>query len=433
MQVTVEILDGLERKMFVKLPSENLEEKVEKRLKEIAPSVQISGFRPGKVPFTIVRQRFENSIRGEVLSAMIGDSYQEALKQENIIPAGHPHLKLTESAPGKEIEYEARFEVYPTIQLNNLDGVEIETAKVTVTDHDVQEVLEKIRKQYAKWLEVDRPAQSGDRVVIDFDSRIDGESFAGGTNKNAVLDLGSQSAIPGFEEGLMGATKNQQLELTLNFPADYYNQAIAGKSALANVTVHRILTPELPELDDAFASKLDVKEGGIEQLKIEVRENMERDIAQKTREDLKKQLTEQFLAANPIAVPNALIQEEAVRLEQQAEQSLKQQGQKKVSLDPAKFLTAAAHRIKLGLLFGEFIKVHQLKLDPARVESLLKELTAHYQDPQAIIDAYRNNPESRKQLENAVLEEQVFDALAAQVSKVERELTYPEWLQKQRA
>ncbi len=430
MQVTIQVLNGLERKMSVKLPSANLEEKIEKRLREIAPNAKIPGFRAGKVPFNIIKQRYEDSVRGEVISKVIGSSYQEALKQENIIPAGLPHLTLTESAVGKELEYEAKFEVYPTIQLTNLDNVEIKTKVVKVTEQDLEEMLEKLQKQYAKWEEVDRPAQLGDRVYLDFESRIDGEEFPGGTRKNAVLELGSNAAIPGFETGLIGASIDQHLELTLQFPADYYNKEIAGKTALVKVLVHRILTSELPKLDEEFAATLGVKEGGMEKLRVEVREGMERDAAKKIKEQLNNELTEQFLVANPIDVPNALVEEEAARMEKQVEEQSKAQGRKPQALDRSELLKAAHRRVKLGLLFGEFIKVHGLKLDAARFDTLLDEMSAPYDNPQAIKDVYRNNPEARKQLEAIVMEGQVFDALANQVRKIEREQTFHEWLHK---
>lgn len=429
MQVTVEVLPGLERKMTVNVPSEGVQSEVEKRLKDMLPRVAIAGFRKGKVPFNVVRQHYEDSVRREVISEVIGSTYQAALEQEKLMPVGLPNVHLSTTPPGQALQYEAKFEVFPKIELKSLEGVELETIKLTVGEQDIDKLLEKLRKQQSKWVEVNRPAQLGDRVKLDFDGQINGESFEGGTRKDVTIELGSGQALPDFEKGLIGATKGQELSLNVQFPATYPQKELAEKHSVVAVKIYEVLAAELPELDAEFAKKLGVEEGGIEKLRIEVKENLTRELQQKIDDQLKANVLEKLLARNPVELPQVLIEEEIKKLQQQTQQMAAQRQGSAAPMPPREqFIAIATQRVGLGLLFGEFIRQHHLKADPQQVEERLAQIAAPYGDPAAIIAWYRGNKEQLAVIESAVIEDQIVAKLLTEVTLKEKPQTYLELL-----
>ncbi len=426
MQVTVEVLPGLERKMLVKVPSEGVQKEVEKRLKDLAPRVKIDGFRPGKVPFTIVRQRYEDSVRREVVSEVIGSTYQEALQQEKLTPAGLPKVHLSSLVPGEALQYEATFEVFPVVKLHDLKGAEIESFKVEVDEQDIDDMLEKLRKQQAEWIETDQPAEKGNRVVVDFESLMDGVTFEGGTGKKVTVELGTGAAIPDFENALLGTTAGQEnITFDIRFPENYHHKPLAGKSSSVTATVHKVLASKLPALDEEFAKKLGVSEGGLEQLRKEIRENLIKELENNNKTQLKSQIMAKLLELNPLELPQTLIDQEIHNLQhQEDEQATGKQHkhdhdhhQHEVSeAEKEKYTPIARQRVGLGLLFGEIIREHQLKLDPAKVQAMLEKIAAPYKDPQNIISWYRGNKEQMARIESVVIEEQIADILLQQVT-----------------
>jgi trigger factor len=428
MQVTVEVLPGLERKMLVKVPSEGVQKEIEKRLKDMAPQVKLDGFRPGKVPFNIVRQRFEDSIRREVVSEVIGATYQQALQQEKLVPAGVPKVHLATVVPGQALEYEAIFEIYPTIQLNELNGVEIESIKIDVTENDIDNMLEKLRRQQAEWVETDKPAEKGDRVVIDFNSLMDGASFEGGSGNNVTVELGAGGAIPDFENALVGKTAGQEnIQFDIRFPENYYRKDLAGKSSHVTANVHKILVAKLPPLDEAFAKKLGVAEGDIEKLRREVRDNLLQQLENNNKAQIKSQILAKLLELNPVELPQIMLEEEIKNLKHQNEQAgtdPRHLNQPKQAEDNEAYAKLAQQRVGLGLLFGEIIRTYQIKVDQSKVQAMLERMTASYQDPQSVIAWYRNNKEQMTHIEGAVIEDQIVEILSKQVTFKETVKSY---------
>ena len=428
MQVTVEQLAGLERKITVRLPAEEINREVEKRLKDLIPKVKIDGFRPGKVPASVVRQRYFDALRGEVLSDTVQNSYYKALEQENIHPAGMPKIDVIKDQ-GEELEFSAEVEIYPQIEIKPLTEVEIEKYHVEYSDAAIDEVIEKLRRQYAKWDEVDRVTQKGDRIVLDFESRIHGQPFEGGTGKNATLELGLGSAIADFEKQLVGAQPRTSLDFSIKFPDNYPREELAGKSAMVNAIIHQVLEPTLPELDEDFFKKLGVEEGGIEKLRADVRENMQRELENANRNYVRSQVIEKILALNPLDLPQSVVNEEIKNLKQQAEAQ-----NKKGSPVPsdAKLQEIAERRVRLGLIFSEVIKLKKIKLDPARVESMLRTMAASFGgDPANVLAWYRQDKNQMRQLESAVLEEQVIEEIGKDAKFVEKQTSYGEAIQEQ--
>src|SRR5690606_11067919 len=276
MQVSVETRSGLERRITVGVPAEQVDKEVVKRRQDAARKVRINGFRVGKVAFKIVEQRFGESIRQEVLGEVINRTYFDALQKEDITPAGMPSIDTTRNQEGEDLEYVATIEVYPEVELPDFSAFAITRALAEVQDSDVDNMVENLRKQQAKWEEVDRAAQDGDQVVIDYRGTRDGEEFEGGKAENQPLVLGSESMIPGVEDGIVGLKAGDDKSLKLSFPEDYHAEELKGAEVEFEIKVHKVSEQKLPELDDEFFQQYGVEEGGLDQFKEEVRSNMER-------------------------------------------------------------------------------------------------------------------------------------------------------------
>ncbi|MDF3054937.1 MAG: trigger factor [Gammaproteobacteria bacterium] len=433
MQVNVEVLEGLKRKITVVLPSENIDKAVEKELQSLSGKVQLPGFRPGKIPASVIHQKYASAVRGDVLQNMLGSSWSEALEKESLKPAGMPTINILKDEAGHPVEYEALFEVYPTIELKTLDSVKVQRFKVEISDKDIDELLENLCKQHAEWHEVERAAKEGDRVVVDFDSLIEGKQFEGGSGKDVSLVLGSKSAIPGFEEAIIGAKAGDELNLNLKFPESYTHKEVIGKEAEIKITVHKVFEPELPPLDDAFAKKIGIQEDGLEGLKKQVRETMEKEVDKIVQGQVKTQVVKELLALNSIELPQVLLDEEIEKLKQEAVQQLPKNAKiDPASLSSASFEKLAAQRVATGLLFREVIRAYDIKLNQKKVEEMVLEIGAsQYGDPEGALKWYRNNRDKMQMLEATVLEEQVVDALVQQVTVVEEAISYPHFMKRQ--
>ncbi|WP_415898105.1 trigger factor [Neptuniibacter sp. QD57_21] len=422
MQVSVETTSGLERLLKVSVPAERIDQDVNKRIQQTARTVRIDGFRPGKVPVKVVKQRYGKGIREEVLGQVVQESFYQALQQEEINPAGTPAIEFTKDVEGENLEYTAKFEVYPEIALADFSKVEIEKKAAEVNDADLDQMIETLRKQQAEWNEVERAAAEGDRVRIDFEGFIDGEAFDGGKGEGMDLVLGSNSMIPGFEDGLAGATAGADVELNVTFPEEYQAENLQGKDAVFKVKVHTVSEQVLAELNEEFFEKFGLEEKTEEAFRAEVQKNMERELKQALKMKLKDAVFTQLLEVNPIEVPAALIDGEIDNLRRQA---VMQFAGPDSDMDPnmlpkEMFTDQADRRVKIGLLMQEVIKVNELEADEARVKETLEEMAETYQDPQQVIDWYMGNEEMLGQIKGLVLEEQVVDNLleAATVTDV---------------
>lgn len=429
MQINVEVLDGLSRKLIVTVPEDGIQQEIDKRLKEMAQRAKLPGFRAGKVPVTVVKQQFGETIRHEVLSEILQKTYREALEKENLFPANLPTMRFLSQGVSSPLTYEAVFEVYPTIETIKTEGLILEQYQVEVNDEDVEDMLQRLAKQQIEWLPVSRPAQLGDQVLIDFEGYIHGEVFEGSAGKQALLELGSGFAIPGFEEGLIGVCAEEEKILHLQFPENYARTELSGKPVEITVKVFKVNEAKKPSFDDAFAEKFGVKEGGMEALRQQMRENMSRDSKEIAKNQSRTQLIDQFIALNPIEVPKSLIEDEAKKLKYQTEQQIRRiNPNHPIQEQPIdQFMPSAAQRVKLGLLFREYVRIHGLKADPAKVEELLGKLTGHDENSPTKEGLSRLKRERALAIQNMVLEEQIMETLTKAATIENKTMSYGEF------
>ncbi|MDD0844035.1 trigger factor [Pseudomonas sp. Gutcm_11s] len=425
MQVSVESTSALERRMTIGVPAERIETEVTKRLQQTARRAKVPGFRPGKVPMNVIRQRYEDTARQEALGDLIQATFYEAIVEQKLNPAGAPSVEPKAFEKGKDLEYVATFEVFPEIQLAGFDGIAIERLQADVNDADVDNMLEILRKQNTRFEAVERAAENGDQLNIDFVGKIDGEAFAGGSAKGTPLVLGSGRMIPGFEEALVGVKAGEERVINPTFPADYQNLDLAGKTAEFTVTVNSVSAPQLPELNDDFFALFGIKEGGLEGFRAEVRKNMDRELRQAIKSKVKNQVMEGLLAANPVEVPKALIGNEVNRLRVQAVQQFG--GNIKPDQLPAElFEEQAKRRVVLGLIVAEVVKQSELKADEARVRELIEEMASAYQEPQQVVAWYYKNDQQLNEVRSVVLEEQVVDTVLQKAKVTDKAVSYEE-------
>jgi len=428
MQVSIETTTGLERRMTVTVPATEIDSAVDARLSEAAKTVRINGFRKGKVPMKVIRNRFGAGVRQEVLGDVMNRSYYAALNEQGVKPAGQPKIEPKTLEEGKDLEFVAVFEVYPEIELSDFSKIKAEKQVAEVTDKDIDTMIENLRQQRQGWKEVKRQARNDDRVNIDFAGTIDGEEFQGGSAKGTNLVLGSGRMIEGFEKGLLKSKAGDEVTLNLNFPEDYRNKDLAGKPVEFKVTVNSVEAPELPELNDEFFAAFGVTEGGEEGFRKEVKENMERELKKASKNRLKSEVMDTLLEQNDVDVPSALVAAEINVLRQQA---LQQFGAGAKNLDASLlpddlFREQAEKRVKLGLILGEVIKQQSMRADPAKVREAIEDIAATYEQPEEVINWYYGNKEQLETVESAVLEDQVFDVILEQATVKEKKVSYDE-------
>lgn len=432
MQVSVTSNEGLERKLTVEVPADKVEQEVQQRLKGMVGRVRIDGFRPGKVPFSVIQKRYGARVREEVKSELVRSSLYEAMQQENLRPAGMPKIE-TDASAGDKLAFTATFEVYPEVKVSVPAGLVVEKPVVEVTDSDVDNMLEKLRKQRSSWEDVDRAAQDGDQVLIDFIGKIDGAAFEGGTAEGYPLELGSNRFIEGFEEQLIGLKAGDSKAVNVTFPETYQSEELAGKPAVFEVTVKAVKGPKLPDLDDPeFLQALGTQEGGVENLRKEVRQSMERELKQKITAKVKEQLLDKMLEANPIELPAALVEDEIRQMADQARQSMGMQGEQEVTDEIRTALGARARRrVGLGLLVGELIREKGFKADADKVRERIEEMAQSYEDPQAVLNWYYQDKSRLSGVEALVLEDQVVDWLLSEVKNENVHKTFDDIIEAQ--
>lgn len=436
MQVSIETTSGLERRLTVGVPSAQVESEVTKRLQEASKNVRINGFRQGKVPMKVVKQRYGAGVRQEVIGEVMSRSFYEAVQKEDVKPAGQPSIEAKEISEGKDLEYVATFEVYPSIALADLSKVEITKHNANVSEQDVENMIEVLRKQQATWSEVERAAASGDKVVIDFVGTKDGEEFAGGKAEGQELLLGSGSMIPGFEDGIVGLKAGEEKTLSLTFPEDYQAEELKGAAVEFAVKVSKVLESELPELNDELFAKFGVEEGGEAKFREEVKGNMDRELANAAKAKVKKQVMDSLIEANDVEVPSALVANEIQALRNQMMQQFGGASDKidaKALLPDDMFKEEAARRVALGLLVGEVIKTAELKADGDRVRAMVEEVASTYQSPEEVVEYYYNNEQLLQGVEAAVLEDQVVEHVLNIAKVSEQESTYDDLIKPQDA
>ncbi len=420
MQVSIESTSGLKRKMTVELPAEQVKPEVEKRLREVARNVRMDGFRPGKVPLHVVRQRYGREVQRDVLSDLIQKTYPLALKEQQISPASDPSIELLDRPDEQGVAYSATFEVLPEVKVGELSGVVIQRPAVTISEADIDRMIERLRQQRANWNESEEEAHDGDRLTFSFSGTVEGESFEGGSAENVTLVLGSEGVIDGFGAGLAGVRVGEDRSLEITLPQEFRNATVAGKNAHFEISVSKVEKPDLPEMDDAFCREFGVDEGGIEALRGDVRSNMERELRERINSMVKQQVMDALLAATELELPSAMVEEECKTLRQRAYEELNLPKDGSVDIPLVAFDERARRRVALGLIIAQLVEEWDVKLDAARLEQRLQEMSESFENPIEMINFYRANREYMSVVEGAVLEDQVIEqVLAQQVQIVE--------------
>jgi len=416
LQVSVEALDGLERRMTVTIPSAQIEKEIDVRLLSVGRKAKLKGFRPGKVPPKVVRQHYGAEVRQEVLNEMVQSSYSAALDQEKLRPAAMPSLKEGSAEIGDDYAFSATFEVYPEFKLDGMDGFAVDRPETEVDDSDIDEMIETLRKQRATWSPVERKAADGDRATLDFEGKIKGELINGGAGKDVPIVIGQGQMLEDFEKNLVGLSAGDEKTFNVKFKKDYQAEDLAGKKASFTVNVKEVAEQGLPDLDAEFIKGYGIDSGDIDAFRADVRKNMEREADAMISSEVKRQIMEQLLEANPIGIPSALVQREAGSLREEAMRNL---GIKDALDDDPRvpplnaYTEAAERRVRLSLLVGAVIEENSLEVDRDGVKDKVDEICAPYEDPEQFKKLYFQNPQLLEQVENMVLEGQVIDLLVS--------------------
>lgn len=423
MQVSIETTSGLQRCMTIGVPAVQVEEKVSVELKKLAKGRRIDGFRPGKIPPSVIKRMFGSQARYEAVYQQMQESFFQAVQEQSVKLAGMPAFEPVINEDGKDLEFKATFEVYPEVELSAFDAISVEQKTASITDEDVTKMVDTLRQQNIKWEESEEAAEDGDRTTIDFEGFVDGEAFEGGSANDHALVLGSNSMIPGFESGLIGSKAGEETTLDVTFPEDYQKDDLQGKPAQFKVKVSKVEKGTLPELNEEFYQTFGVESDTEEGFVAEIRTNMERELTRALRSLTKQQVLDGLLEANKLDVPSSLIDQEVDRLRQQAVQQFG--GQMDASQIPAEiFKPQADKRVQTGLLINAVIEANELKASDEKVAELIEEIASTYQEPEQVREYYNANAEQKSQMESLALEEQVVEKVLAGASVTQVESSY---------
>lgn len=431
MQVSIETTSGLEQVMTIGVPAADVDAQVVTELKRISQSQKNNpgpGFRKGKpLPPKVAKQKYGKQARLEAVYQQMQQSFFQTVQEKEIKLAGMPKFEPVVDEEGKDLEFKATYEVYPQVELADFSAIEVEQQSAEVTDADLETMVDTLRKQQAQWNASDAAAEDGDQVNIDFEGFIDGEAFEGGSAEGYGLTLGSNSMIPGFEDALVGSKAGEETTLDVTFPADYQKEDLQGKPAQFKVKVNEVKKPELPELNEEFFKEFGVETADEAEFRSEIRKNMERELARAIRTLTKQQVVQGLVAANEVDVPSALLDQEIDRLRQQAVQQFGGAQQFDPKQLPAElFKEQAEKRVVIGLLMNAAIEANELTPSDEKVNELIEEVAATYQDPDQVREYYSSNPEQRQQVEAMALEEQVVEKVLASAKVSQSEATYEE-------
>jgi trigger factor len=425
MQVSVENIGKLERRMQVQVPAEQVSKEIAARLKTISRTARLNGFRPGKAPLNVIRRQFGPQVHREVIGELLQSSYQEAVTQNALAPAGSPRIEPQSMDEGQDLKYVATFEVYPDVVMRPIETMELERITAEVEESDVDAMILRLRQQQMKFVEVERAAALKDKVSIDFEGAIDGVPFAGGKGENIAIVLGEGRMLPQLEQGLIGALIGEKRDIRVNFPADYRATELAGKEAIFATEVKKIEEPSLPELDEEFCTAFGVTEGGVAKLREDVRANMNRELAQALRNRNKSAVMEQLYNGNPLDIPNVLLEGQIRDMQVEA---MRRAGAKDVSQAPPRepLVEPARRRVALGLLLNDIIRREKIVVERARVNERLDEMVGAYGDAAAMKRAYLQNADAMRQIENLALEDQAVEWVLAHAKVRDKASTFKE-------
>ncbi len=431
MQVSVEKTSELSRTMTVCIPEAVVQKKMADRLKSLAREIKIDGFRPGKVPQEVVKKMYGERVRGEIAGDLIKDTYYDALEGQDLKPAGHPHIQPLDEIDG--FKYTAVFEVYPEISLKGIDELEIVRPLSSVSDTDVDGMIEKLRVQKQTWRGVDRPAQNSDNVTINFSGTSEGENFTDGKLEDFKVICGQKKMISGFEDNLLGLTAGAHKTFILNFPEDYGNEKLAGKAAEFEVDVVEVEEPVLAEIDEAFIKAYGIEDGLIESFRADVKNNMQRELDQALRSKLKSSVMDALYGKVKLTVPNTLVDVEIESLMKPYIETAKRQKMKleDLKLPRDSFEDQAKRRVALGLILGEVIQKESIKLDNDKVRSTIEDMAKSYERPEEVVAWYYSDESRLNEVQQMVLEDQVVEWLVAQAKVSDETVNFNDVMDKQ--
>ena len=426
MQVSVETTQGLERRATITVPADIIDQEVKRLLKDEYRNRRINGFRKGKVPPNVLQKLFGKEARARAASNLMQSKYFEAMMQEKINPVGMPAIEPKVNEEGQDLEFVATFEVYPEVKVAALDKLTVEKPEVEVTDKDVDNMLETLRKQHAGWKAVKRKSKKGERITIDFTGSIDGEEFEGGKATDFALELGESRMIPGFEDEIIGMKAGEEKTITVTFPEDYHAENLKGKEAQFAIVAKKVEERDLPELNDEFVAQFGVKDGGVDALKAEVRKNMEGELKKTVQSKVKEQVLKGLVEHNNVDLPKAMIDQEVDVLRRQAMQRFGNNQAQMPQLPAELFEEQAKERVTVGLLLGEVIRGNELKVDEKKVDEIIENNASAYEDPAEVIAYYKSNQEMMQQIRNVALEEQAIDFILGKAKVKAKKATFDE-------
>lgn len=422
MQSSIEQLDGLKQKLSVAMEWDSIDKNIEIKIKELSAKANVDGFRKGKVPRRIILQSYGASIQDEVKHKTMYETFQKVSEDKTIEYVGYPHFHIDQAGTeeGKTFAFTAEYEILPQFDVDECSGIKVTRIKPNIEDADVVDFLEALRKKQANWHNIERAVQENDKVIIDFEGYIDGEALEGGKAEDFELDLGAKSMIPGFEDGIVGMSADEEKEINLTFPEAYHNDKFSGKSATFRIKLKNIQAMTLPELDDAFAEKNGVKEGGFEKLKQDIRENMQEEADAQVRSQFNESVLDILLAKNQILLPSVLVQQEQEGLlKMDEEQSKGQPGAVMSELKLADYQERAEKRVKLSLIGRKLIEKHEIKPDAKIIDRFIKRELKAFGDLPQMWEFIRNNKEIMSRFENDALEEQLIEKIAEAMDVVD--------------
>jgi trigger factor len=430
MQVSIETVSDLERRMTIGVPAEQVDNEVNDRLVKAAATVRLDGFRKGKVPMKVLRQRFGKGVRQEVVGDVVSRTFADAVQKENVRPAGQPSIESLTDNPGQDLEFVAVFEVYPDIQLQAFDAISISRPVAEVTEADVDKMIDVLCNQHATWESAGRSAQLDDQVNIDYTGRKEGEEFAGGKAEGSNLVLGSGQMIPGFEDAIVGMGAGDSKTVSLSFPEDYHNEELKGAAVEFDIKVNDVKEKKLPELNEDFFAKFGVKDGGLEKFREEVRNNMERELRNAVKNKVKTRLMNELRKLHSVEVPKSLLKGEIQALRRQMLSQFGGGHNFDESLLPDDlFAEEAEKRVALGLIVAKIIESAEIRTDGDRVKLQIEEIASTYEEPQEVINYYYSNEQLLNNIQSAVLEDQVVDHILASANVAEQSCSYEEAVQ----
>ena len=421
MAVNVEQLGALERRVSMSVPVQDVDRQVDDRLKKLARNVKMPGFRPGKVPMKMVVQQYGPQVRSEVIGDAVNKAFTDVVKESKLRVAGQPRIEKKDgAADAAQFEFSATFEVYPEVKVGDVSARSIERPQVTVDDAAIERTLEILRKQRVTYAPAARAAQDGDRVTVDFEGKIGGETFPGGNAAAFPFVLGEKRMLPEFEKNTLGLTAGGSKEFDITFAEDYHGKDVAGKTATFSVQVKQVEEPKLPALDADFAKQLGVADGNLDQMRVEVRANVEREVKKRVDARLKGQALQVLLDSAPLELPKSLVQMETQHLVEQAAAELQAKGLKIENLpfDPQVFEANARRRVSLGLIIGELARAEKLQPKPAEVRALIEAESQSYEHPAEVVKWFYMQPQRLSEMEGLALESNVV-AWVLSKSKVE--------------